>query len=214
MSDQEQKLKYEELAERMEQTRMEVNKGKDWNDVNHKTDDILEQIRERGDSVEFSIIILILAIPLGIIALIYMYSQSVWLGLFGILILFSLMIYYRVEMRNIITKNSTFKISQLDHKMSETEQILIKIKYINSGIEIKKKRVLLIRYFYMLCFPFLLFLGTTLISSKFEGLYLIWSVCFAFIIGSVFWSYYFKPELDELDFSQDELLDQQNLLGS
>jgi Flp pilus assembly protein TadB len=212
MDHQEEKNKYEEFADKMEQTRMEVNKEHNWMGVKHKTDYILEELREKGDSVEFSIIILVLAIPLGIIALIYMYSQSIWLGLLGIMILMLFMVYYRVKMRNIITQNSSFKISQTDQNLSEAEQILIKIKYINSGIEIKKKRVLLIRYFYMLCFPFLLFLGTTLISSGMEGVYLIWSLIFAFVIGSVFWSYYFKPDLEDLEYTQDELLDQEHLL--
>lgn len=205
MDTQYKKSKYQQIVEKLDQTRKNINEEMSWRKVKSKTDDILNEMRANNDTAEIKQIFTVLAIPLSLCILAYMWKSQL---IFGAILLTSLilfLLYYRAKMKEIILENSKFKISDDLNNLTEIQQVKQKINYINSGIEIKKNRIQLIRYFYMFFFPIFMFTLSSLIWQKLSSTQSIWALCFAFLIGGIFWAYFFKPEIEDLEYTQEEL---------
>ena len=81
-----------------------------------------------------------------------------------------------------------------------------KLKYLKSLIVLKLTRVRALRIVYMCCFPVLLYVLSKLFVER-EIVFtdeLIYAAA-AILIGTIYWYFYFKNEIQDLELDQDEI---------
>jgi len=111
------------------------------------------------------------------------------------------LLFYRFSMKTAETKTKLLESYANDDINAE---FYAKANYLSSQITLRKTRINLTRFFYVLFFPLFLLLLDLSLSS--EGLTSpIKAALLAFSLGSIFWYFYFSGGLKELDMTKQDL---------
>jgi len=162
----------------------------------------LEDLTDAKNNV--SLLGLLLGMLSSVLAIIFIKQGFDLKWLIVLVMLLGYLLFYRFSMKSAETKTKLLENYKDDEDVSSS--FYAKANYLSSQISLRKTRLNLIRYFYMLFFPLFLILlyfsrSAETISSPLKAILL------AVGIGSIFWYFYFKGEIDELDITKDDLED-------
>ena len=78
------------------------------------------------------------------------------------------------------------------------------MQYLKNGIELKSVRIAIVRYSFMAIFPLIL-VSIVSLTNLVDSVSLFIQITLAALMGAMFWFYFFKDDLDELDYQEMEL---------
>jgi len=209
------KEKYNEYLKKIEKAKS-VDEGdyKFYEALENRSELILKDLRDQNDKLEMNLSIGLVAIPIFLLTILSFIKLGFnFMMIIPLILLFIFLVYYRV---NMIGATRVVKENRIQNKDKESDRdihwLKKKIEYITHGIEVKLTRLRAIKVYYIFFFPiFLVMLGEYLFGQiPFENLFIAFFV--AFLVGGVFWHYFFNAEIDELEDTQDDLLRKAKLL--
>ncbi len=161
---------------------------------------IIESLRNRGDQSNAQIHYVLLIIPLLIVLAWHSYSFDAYLlnGLF-ILLVVAYIIGAHLRMTLVIKNSHKSEKENFELPGNTRAFILTKMNYLEKAMDIKKSRLLLVSFFYIVFFPvFLVRLHTVAISSMaFDSISMAFVV--AYLIGGALWYFYFNRSFEIYD---------------
>jgi len=208
------KEKYNEYLKKIEKARSDDEGDyKYYEALEERSELILKELKSQNDKVEMNWAIAVTAIPVFILSILSYIKLGFNFMLVPLALLILFLVYYRIKMINATKSIKAFRIDNRD-KVSERDVIWLKkkIEYIIHGMEVKLTRFRSVKVFYLLFFPIFLILLTENIFDRtpFDNIF----ICFfvAFLVGGLFWHYFFNAEIEELEDVQDDLLRKMKLL--
>lgn len=168
--------------------------------IQKEVNDIIENLRNRGDQTNARIHFILLVVPLAIILIGHaiVFKTYIWDGIFLLLALSAIALsHFRMNQVITLSKSQGTKPSLTDS--SPKEFILMKMQFLEKAIDIKKSRLLLVSVFYMIFFPILLVrLHSLAISSiAFDSINMAYVV--AILVASSLWYFYFNRSFELYD---------------
>jgi len=209
------KEKYNEYLKKIEKAKSDDGGDyKFYEALEARSDLILKDLREQNDKLEMNLAILFVAIPTIILGILSYVKLGFNLMMIPLVLLLIYLIYFRVRMLAEARKVKEYRIDNRD-KVADRDinWLKKKIEYITYGIEVKLTRLRSIKVYYIFFFPLLLvsLADYCFSQSPFGNLFLAFFV--AFLIGGLFWHYFFNEEINELEDIQDNLVKKMKLLN-
>jgi len=173
-----------------------------------KTENIYDNIKSSKSPRDFKWLFILLCSLLIIAVAIHIGIRGIGLNLLPLILLLIYWVYYRYQLKIAIADQAikNKKISENSSDDLENKQKLSnRIKFIINGIEVLNVRVKLIRNQYVIFFPILAILFIDLIKGPLNPSAIIITAIISIILGGLFWIYYFKNDLLELQDAEDEL---------
>lgn len=126
---------------------------------------------------------------------------------YGTLFLVLLLVYFMYFIYSIkVALRTNIKSPKSDKIDPESPSFLkSRINYITEGIKVTSVRIKLVRNFYIIFFPLMSFVLIFLFRGESSIKSLIITFIISILIGGVFWYYYFKTDLLEIDSELEEL---------
>lgn len=207
------KEKYKEYLKKIEKAKSDDGDDKFYQALEVRSELILKELKEQNDKGEMNIAIALVSIPLTILALLYYVKDGLNFMMIPLGLLLLFLIYYRTKMLGAARMVKEYRIDNRD-KVADKDinWLKKKIEYITYGIEVKLTRLRLVKVFYMIFFPlFLLLIGEYIFKYiPFNNRFISFFV--AFLIGGLFWHYFFNIEITELEDDQEDLMRKMKLL--
>lgn len=199
------KEKYKEYLQRLEQARKSINQSVALRGIHNTTDKILDELRDKKSLNEYNWILLLLVIPL----LFFMAVSIIKIGLgwriIPLICIFLSLLYYRWKILQVTRFATKGKLPAGETQAKESEWLKAKIHYILLGIDVKRTRINLLRWIYFLFCPLLIYFLVELLKGAPSNNLLPWFLLAAYLIAGFFWIYYFKSDIEDLDFTQEEM---------
>jgi len=127
-------------------------------------------------------------------------------GIVFLVLLLAYFIYFLYTLKAAIREN--IKSPKLDKIDPEKPEFLkSRIQYISEGIKVTETRIKLVRNFYIIFFPLTTFILIYLFRGNTGTKSLIITFVISVLLGGVFWYYYFKNDLNEIENDMEELDD-------
>ena len=199
------KEKYKEYLHRLEQARKSINQSVALRGIHNTTDKILDDLRDKKSINEYNWILILLVIPVLIFMVISIITNGLGWRLVPLIFLFVSLFYYRWKILQVTKFATKSKLPSDDAQASEAVWLKAKIQYIMSGITVKRTRITLLKWIYFLYCPLLVYFLVELFKGAPADALLPWFLLAAYIIAGVFWIYYFKSDIEDLDFTQEEM---------
>lgn len=199
---------YQKYLNRINEYRALKSKDQRYSDIQARTEVLLSELTSRNDpKVYLTLLIGICALSLlvGIVCLILGHY------LIGIILTaapFVSWYFYSTSLKDEIRTQQ--ELSEKNKTVIE-EKILTQVQYLLQGVHIKLTRMNIVRLVYMSIFPFLM-LGVLLIVQSQLSINLLVLLVIAIIMGSLFWYFYFKTEVDEMTYQKKELVEYEETL--
>lgn len=207
------KEKYKEYLKKIEKAKSDDGDYKFYQALEARSEIILKELKEQNDKGEMNIAIALVSIPVTILALLYYVKDGLNFMMIPLGLLIIFLIYYRTKMLGAARMVKEYRTDNRD-KVADKDinWLKKKIEYITYGIEVKLTRLRLVKVFYMIFFPlFLLLLGEYFFKYiPFNNRFISFFV--AFLIGGLFWHYFFNVEITELEDNQEDLMRKMKLL--
>lgn len=196
--------KYEEYIQKLNEAKQEVGAKMNSKGITNKIDSLYNEVKSIGDKNESTNLILLLAIPLFVVCLyqFYYYGMGIRFAIFVTLFLYLVM--YRTKLQGVVKKAQEIPHDTDDH---DPQSLLTRVDYLENGLDIKKTRITLTRNFYVLFFPLLMMSLGEMFSGPFTDVQYWVMLAIAFVIGGGFWYKYFDEDLQEIEFTRDDLSD-------
>ena len=208
------KEKYKEYLKKIEKAKSDDSDFKFIEALEARSDIILTELREQNDKKEMNLALTLIAFPFLLIATISYVRDgaSIMLVPAGMLILY--LIYYRLRMLSAARLVKEYRIDNRD-KVSDKDinWLKKKIEYIAYGIEVKLTRLRMTKFFYMLFFPLFLVLLSEFIFNNISFGNRFLSFFVAFLIGGLFWHYFYNEQINEMEEIQTDMMNKMKLLN-
>jgi len=172
--------------------------------IENKAENLLSDLKEGNDASLYfnALIVLVVTFLLCLISL-YIKSGEYSHLLIYLIILVCLLTLYNIRMSSAYKENALLKRYQSlkngDDKLAYVSGLL---KYLSSGMNVKLRRLKTVRLIYIIMFPIFLVLLQEILRDT-SNLFL--SFILAIVIGSSFWAVYFKNDIEELSYAQDDI---------
>lgn len=207
------KEKYKEYLKKIEKAKSGDGDFKFIEALEARSEVILNELRDQNDKREMNLAIAFITIPFTLLAAISYFKVGASFALipFGLLLIY--LVVYRLRMQAAARAVKKYRIDNRD-KVADKDinWLKKKIEYITYGIEVKLARLRLTKIFYMIFFPLLLvLLGEFLFGEIYFGNRFL-SLFVAFLIGGLFWHYFFNEQIDEMEEIQSDLTQKMRLL--
>ncbi len=211
------KEKYQEYVDLIKNVKEEVSTSMFDTRVKNQTDSILEDLKDKSDVQYLNMALIFLTIPLLLI-LVGQYIQfGFTLRTIILVFLLGFFLLYRSAMKSVTVESVLKGRAMSKFEYDENNQALglnAKLDYILSGIAVKKSRLNLTRWYYALFFPFLMVFVTEIVKGEFDTKWYVIGLILAFLTGGYFWWKYFGYDLDDLEITEDEIVDIQRRINS
>ncbi len=201
------KQKYQDYLSRLESLKhagtTPVQQSKqEYIDINNQLTDQLQSIKQLTDKAIVAQGYYILGIPVTLLLLHQAYIAGFSLGAIFLILLITFFMIAHTIMKSLIALNKTLTpIVEVDNA-DMPSYLISKMSYVNSGLDIKKYRVLLLGLFYVLFFPALLYYGFNLLNHSLTSS-TIWLI--SFVLSTGYWIFYFKNRLEPVTDIEVEL---------
>jgi len=209
------KEKYNQYLKKIEKAKSEDEGDyKFYEALEARSELILKDLREQNDKLETNLAIALIAIPIFLLGILSYITSGFNSMMIPLILLTIFLVYYRIKMLGAARMVKEYRIDNRD-KVSDRDinWLSKKIEYITHGIEVKLTRLRSIKVYYIFFFPILLvLLGEYLYGEiPFRNLFIAFFL--AFVIGGLFWHYFFNAEIDELEDTQEDLVRKSKLLS-
>jgi len=178
--------------------------------LNDKAEQILASLKSQITVADYRKIFLILFIPFITVAAWSFFLYGGYGRIVALVLLIGYSVYMRIQIKKDIDDSRTSENGETSKDIVGVES---KVLYIRKGLGIKRKRVSLMKIFYMIFFPIFLYMVVeTLIGGiPFQSSFL--GLTIAFLIGSFVWTIYFAEDLEELNYFEQSIESKLNLVN-
>lgn len=171
-------------------------------------ENIFDDLKSSKSSRDYKWLFLLLLSLCIIATTLHIAKFGVGLNLIAILLLIIYWVYYRYKLKEAIIEQSVEnkKIKEVSSSSEKNADILLnRLQYIFNGVTVLETRIELVRNQYVAFFPVFTMLMIDFIKGPMTIAAFITTAVIAIILGGLFWIYYFKNDLDDLDNSVEEL---------
>lgn len=200
------KEKYREYLKKIEKVKTDVDDKTEFSSLKAKADHILSDLKSQQDGKEFVYIISLLSVPLIFLILALNIRNGYGTMLIPLVLVLIFIVYYRLKMIECAKLVKSYRVENKDNVSDENlDWLSKKIEYVIYGMEVKLTRLRLVKLFYVFFFPTLLvFLYEYIFKAMpFSNIFIAYGV--AFLLGGIFWHYFFTSEVEDLEYTQDDL---------
>ncbi len=177
-----------------------------------KIDQLFDKIKN-NESTSYVSSALYILLGIYILSLIWYYIQFGFSGY--ILVYFLLLpmaaVYFRFTMigpMKEVENNSNY---ESYHQVDQGMYIRSKIQYLLDGVNVKLTRINAVKYIYLVLVPFLFIMLREILVGPIVGIgALLFQWCMAFIIGGLFWLFFFNGDKEDLLYFEDDLTELMN----
>jgi len=184
------------------------NKNYKLRSIHIDVENIYEDIKNNKSSVIYKNIFWLLFGVSFVVFAVHTVQNGFGWGLVFLILLIAYFFYYTYIIKSSIRANiKTKNPSKIEPEKAEF--LKERIKYISGGIRVTAKRAELVRNFYIIFFPLMTFTLIDILKGPFtaKAYFVIFIV--SVLIGGVFWYYYFKNDLNDIE-SDIDLLQELN----
>ncbi len=193
--------KYKDYLIRLEAAKENIQIDESLRLVLNESEEILLKIKSLSDAELYKNLNLGLNLIGAVVFIIHVLFFGYWAGILGLLVIVFFYVSNKIIIdRQILIVNESSKFSELEGVITEEAVILFR-KYILNGIELKLKRFQILRMMIASILSLILISGVELILSRIGLL----EIILGFILGSFFWFFYFKPDIDDLIFMKEKV---------
>ena len=171
-------------------------------------ENIFDDLKSSKSSRDYKWLFLLLVSLCIIATTLHIAKYGVGFNLIAILLLLIYWVYYRYKLKQAIIEQSAEnkKIKEVSSASEKNADILLnRLQYIFNGISVLEIRIELVRNQFVIFFPVFAMLMIDFIKGPMTIAAFITTAVIAIILGGLFWIYYFKNDLDDLDYSVEEL---------
>jgi len=172
-------------------------------------ENLFDEIKSSKSSRDFKWLFLLLLSLVLFANSFHIAKYSFGFNLIPLLLLLAFWIYYRYTLKQSIAHQSSMNKKLDDEKSNNSDQKSIlqtRVQYILNGTEVLRTRIMLIRNQYVIFFPIFTLLVIDIIKGPLSISAFITTFVIAVIVGGIFWIYYFKNDLTDLENSEEELM--------
>jgi len=189
---------YQEYVKKLKKAQLSNSADQQLKQLSEKSNYMLAFMKEHMQAFVYTRLIWLFLIPFGLISVLSYVMFGNLLRFLPVIISLAYVAYCRHG--NIqLSKSNSFENLKDDESINSLRYVEGKVDYVKKGIEIKRHRILEVKYLYTFFFPFMLFLLTE-IFLKFTPFHSFpIGILAAFLIGSYWWKYIFEDDLDELN---------------
>ncbi len=208
------KEKYNEYLKKIEKAKSDDEGDyKFYEALETRADLILKDLREQSDKLEMNLAIALVAVPIILLNILSFIKDGFNAMMIPLILVVIYLIYYRIKLLSAARKVKEYRIDNRD-KVADKDinWLKKKIEYIIHGMEVKLTRLRLNKMYYIVFFPIFLvvlaeyFFSTIPFGNRFISFFV------AFLVGGLFWHYFFNTEIEELEDTQDDLERKMRLL--
>lgn len=204
MSDQD---KYQAYLQKLEAAKADVKSNLQESELQQRLNSTLQDLRNQDDANEFNLLLYGLALLTGTVSLLSYFKNESFVLLLPIILILGYLFYYRIVMKRVTKKAVSIKKDGAETAMNNNDILEARANYVLNGIEIKLNRLRLVRLFYMLVFPiFLVLLMQLLLGDHLFGNILL-SFLLSYAVAGFFWYYFFRSDVEQLSWMEDQVLD-------
>jgi hypothetical protein len=171
-------------------------------------ENIFDNIKSHKSARDFKWLFILLVSILLIATSIHLWIFGIGFNLIALLIIPSYWVYYRYTLKKSIEKQAIAnkEISDRQSGQQDNKKILIdRSQYILNGIDVLENRIVLIRNQYVLFFPVFTMIVIDIIRGPFSfGAFIVTAIV-SIILGGLFWIFYFRNDLIDLENAASEL---------
>ncbi len=173
-------------------------------DIHIDAENIFEDIKTNKSSFIYKTIFYLLFFTSMISFLVHTIKFGYGFGIVFLILLFAYFLYYIYSIKAALREN--IKSPKADKIDPENPQFLkSRIQYITEGIKVTATRIKLVRNFYIIFFPLMTFILIYIFRGQSSTKSLIITFVISVLLGGVFWYYYFKNDLNEIENDMEEL---------
>lgn len=173
-----------------------------------RLDLLLDDIKNSNKSSTYTYILLCL-VSLFLIGIVLFYIKYGYFGrlLFYFAVLLGMVIFYRVNIVNALRELQNAGNYEALKGVDDNQYMKQKLNYLDVGIEVKRKRITIIRGIYVAVFPVFLLLASELYLGPIEGFAnFFWKYILAFILGGIVWLFAFNNDIEQINGYEDDAL--------
>ncbi len=194
---------FQQYSRRLDEAKQSVADEMYLKSVDEKTKVVETKLSDISDAKNhLSHLGLLLGLLSSILVIIFVKLGFDLKWLIVLIMIIGYLLFYKFSMKTAETKSKMLE--DFKEEGDVHSSFYAKANYLSSLIALRKTRVNLTRFFYVIFFP--LFLLLLKVSRNAEGLASpLNAVLLAVVLGSTFWYFYFRDELMELDMTANDL---------
>ena len=173
-------------------------------DLHIDAENIFEDIKTNKSSFIYKTIFYMLFFTAMISFLVHTIKFGYGFGVVFLILLLAYFIYFIYSIKAALREN--IKSPKADKIDPENPQFLkSRIQYITEGIKVTAIRIKLVRNFYIIFFPLMTFILIYIFRGESSTKSRIVTFVISVLLGGIFWYYYFKNDLNEIENDMEEL---------
>lgn len=189
------------------------NTGMELRKIHIDVEKIYEDIQDHKSSFIYKTIFYMLFAISFIVFSIHIFKSGFNYSTLLILLLIIYLFYYIYTIKKTIRENIKTKISKkIDPE--NPEFLNNRINYISEGIRVTIQRAIVTRNFYIIFFPLMSFTLIDLLKGPFDFKAYLATFIVAALIGGVFWYYYFRNDIIDIENDIEDLNDLKQRISS
>ena len=116
-----------------------------------------------------------------------------------VLVMFYLFMTYRIRIGSAAKELEKVNIDTPQDGSFNPENILLKVKYLNAGLNVKRARIKSVRQFYVFTTPLFLILMKEILHGPQTARFIFWSLIITLVLSYFVWRAFFASDNDALD---------------
>jgi len=187
-----------------------------YTSILEEVNDIIESLRNRGDQYNSKAHFVILTVVMIVVLIWHSITTGGYIGdVIGLLLLGAFLFVVQYRMKQVITRSQNNVPKKLEGVQSKREFITLKMKYLDTAMDIKKARLLLVAIFYILFTPIMLVKlhEASLGSTPFDSTWVAYLT--AYLVAGTLWFMYFNRSFeiyDDIENTMDYISDKLKVL--
>lgn len=195
---------YQEFVKKLKIAQQGNSTDQTLKQLSEKADYMLKYMKEHMPPGKYTVLIWLLMAPFMLISVYSFWSLgSIW-RLAPIVACILYLLYSRLKVVRAVKAHSYDRLKD-DESLDGFRYVEGKVDYVKNGIQVKRQRIQQVMYLFMLFFPFLLYFTYELLSHTvpFNNVWV--GILIAFLIGSYIWKFAFSEDLEELNYFENSL---------
>lgn len=195
--------KYQKYLDRINEYKEISDKNQAFSAIKGRVENLSQDLKSKKDRDFYRHIHVGLLMVSAIVAAICFYKSMYFAG---ILLLAGIAVskYLYTHTLKSLIKHTSDELAMEQSEKAFDLKLFHHMQYLKNGIELKSARIAIVRYSYMAIFPILL-VSIVSFSSLASSVSLFIQSTLAILMACIFWFYFFKDDLDELDYQEMEL---------
>lgn len=195
--------KYQKYLDRINEYKEITDKNQAFSSIHSRIDTLSNDLKSKNDKNYYNYIHLGIVALSVLLAVVCLFDRFYFLGMVLVSVAVGARYFFTSTMKNLIISVDKEHDEELKEQSFE-QQLFHKMQYLKKGIELKTTRINIVKHSFMVIFPLALLGSISIFGLQETGSWFVQSL-FAIVMGCMFWFYFFKDDLDELEYQGMEL---------